>query len=116
MSYFDKETQFKVNHGNQIINKIGTSVIHVDTTDGEITLAELKNANEATVVNADIVEIFYNLKWCINTIDRGVRLYKIIQCFGTHLIGHVNIDHLDLYSEERPPLILVLLLLVLLIV
>ena len=43
---------------NQIINKIGTSVIHVDSTDGEITLAELKNANEATVVNADIIEIF----------------------------------------------------------
>ena len=43
---------------NQIINKIGTSVIHVDSTDGEIPLAELKNANEATVVNADIIEIF----------------------------------------------------------
>ena len=57
---------------NQIINKIGTSVIHVDTTDGEITLAELKNANEATVVNADIVEIFYNLKAGASiAIDRG---------------------------------------------
>ena len=53
-----KCSQFKVNYGpNQIINKIGTSVIHIDSTDGEITLAELKNAAEATVVNADIVEI-----------------------------------------------------------
>ena len=57
---------------NQIINKIGTSVIHVDTTDGEITLADLKNAAEATVVNADIVEIFYNLKAGASiAIDRG---------------------------------------------
>ena len=35
---------------NQIINKIGTSIIHVDTTDGEITMAELKHADEATPV------------------------------------------------------------------
>ena len=82
---------------NQIINKIGTSVIHVDSTDGEITLAELKNAAEATVVNADIVEIFYNLKAGASiAIDRGgTDVYKIIagapaSGTGSNLIGHVN--------------------------
>ena len=41
---------------NQIINKIGTSVIHVDSTDGEITLAELKNGSirEFTINPSDI--------------------------------------------------------------
>ena len=78
---------------NQIINKIGTSVIHVDTTDGEITLAELKNANEATVVNADIVEIFYNLKAGASiAIDRGgTDVWKIAAAGSTsNLVGHVN--------------------------
>ena len=37
---------------NQIINRIGTSVIHVDSTDGEITMAELKAADEATTAKA----------------------------------------------------------------
>jgi len=78
---------------NQIINKIGTSVIHVDTTDGEITLAELKNAAEATVVNADIVEIFYNLKAGASiAIDRGgTDVWKIAAGSSTsNLVGHVN--------------------------
>ena len=78
---------------NQIINKIGTSVIHVDSTDGEITLAELKNTNEATVVNADIVEIFYNLKAGASiAIDRGgTDSIKIAgNASGAHLVGHIN--------------------------
>ena len=35
---------------NSITNRQGRSVLHIDTTDGSITLAELKATNEATVV------------------------------------------------------------------
>ena len=55
---------------NSITNSQGRSVLHIDTTDGEITLAELKATNEATVVSADIVEIFWQTATSI-TIDRG---------------------------------------------
>ena len=37
---------------NTITNSQGRSVLHIDTTDGEITLAELKATNEATPVSA----------------------------------------------------------------
>ena len=43
---------------NTITNSQGRSVLHIDTTDGAITLAELKATNEATVVSAQIVEMF----------------------------------------------------------
>ena len=43
---------------NSITNSQGRSVLHIDTTDGAITLAELTASNEATVVSADIVEFF----------------------------------------------------------
>jgi hypothetical protein len=55
---------------NSITNSQGRSVLHIDTTDGAITLAELKATNEATVVSADIVEIFWQTATSI-TIDRG---------------------------------------------
>ena len=55
---------------NSIINSQGRSVLHIDSTDGAITLAELKASNEATVVSADIVEIFWQTATSI-TIDRG---------------------------------------------
>ena len=55
---------------NSIRNSHGRSVLHIDTTDGAITLAELKATNEATVVSADIVEIFWQTATSI-TIDRG---------------------------------------------
>jgi len=55
---------------NSITNSQGRSVLHIDTTDGEITLAELTSSNEATVVSADIVEIFWQTATSI-TIDRG---------------------------------------------
>ena len=55
---------------NSITNSQGRSVLHIDTTDGEITLAELKATNEAAVVSADIVEIFWQTATSI-TIDRG---------------------------------------------
>ena len=55
---------------NSIINSQGRSVLHIDTTDGAITLAELKATNEATVVEAAIVEMFWQTATSI-TIDRG---------------------------------------------
>ena len=55
---------------NSITNSQGRSVLHIDTTDGEITLAELKATNEATPVSASIVEIFWQTATSI-TIDRG---------------------------------------------
>ena len=55
---------------NSITNSQGRSVLHIDTTDGAITLAELTASNEATVVSADIVEIFWQTATSI-TIDRG---------------------------------------------
>ena len=55
---------------NSITNRQGRSVLHIDTTDGAITLAELKATNEATVVSADIVDIYWQTATSI-TIDRG---------------------------------------------
>ena len=55
---------------NSIINSQGRSVLHIDSDDGAITLAELKATNEATVVSADIVEIFWQTATSI-AIDRG---------------------------------------------
>ena len=55
---------------NSIRNSHGRSVLHIDTTDGAITLAELKGANEATPTKAHIVEIFWQTATSI-TIDRG---------------------------------------------
>ena len=42
---------------NSIINSQGRSVLHIDTTDGAITLAELKATNEATPTKAYIVDM-----------------------------------------------------------
>ena len=55
---------------NSIINSQGRSVLHIDSTDGAITLAELTATNEATVVSADIVEMFWQTATSIK-IDRG---------------------------------------------
>ena len=55
---------------NSIINSNQRSVIHCDTTDGAITLAELKGANEDTPTKAHIVEIFWQTAGSL-TIDRG---------------------------------------------
>ena len=79
---------------NQIINRIGTSVIHVDTTDGEITMAELKHADEATPVTAKIIEIFFNIEDTGSlVIDRGgTDVLKIVgnASGGAHKVGHIN--------------------------
>ena len=55
---------------NSIRNSLQRSVLHIDTTDGAITLAELKGTNEATPTKAHIVEIFWQTAGSI-TIDRG---------------------------------------------
>ena len=55
---------------NSITNRQGRSVLHIDTTDGAITLAELTASGEPTVVAADIVEIFWQTATSIK-IDRG---------------------------------------------
>ncbi len=55
---------------NSIINSNQRSVIHCDTTDGAITLAELKATGEATPTKAYIVDIFWQAGTSI-TIDRG---------------------------------------------
>ena len=55
---------------NSIRNSHGRSVLHIDTTDGAITLAELTATGEATVVRANIVDIFWQTATSL-TIDRG---------------------------------------------
>ena len=55
---------------NSIRNSHGRSVLHIDTTDGSITLAELTASGEATVVKAAIVDIFWQTAGSI-AIDRG---------------------------------------------
>ena len=55
---------------NSIRNSNQRSVLHIDTTDGAITLSELKGANEATRTKAHIVEMFWQTAGSI-AIDRG---------------------------------------------
>ena len=55
---------------NSITNRQGRSVLHIDSTDGAITLAELTASGEATVVSAHILEMFWQSATSI-TIDRG---------------------------------------------
>ena len=55
---------------NSIRNSNQRSVLHIDTTDGAITLADLKGANEATPTKAHIVEMFWQTAGSI-AIDRG---------------------------------------------
>ena len=55
---------------NSIRNSHGRSVLHIDTTDGAITLAELKATGEATPTKAHIVDIYWQTATSL-TIDRG---------------------------------------------
>ena len=55
---------------NTITNSHSRSVLHIDSTDGAITLAELTASGEATVIAADIVEMFWQTATSIK-IDRG---------------------------------------------
>ena len=55
---------------NSIRNSNQRSVLHIDTTDGAITLAELKATGEATPTKAHIVDIYWQTAGSL-TIDRG---------------------------------------------
>ena len=55
---------------NSILNSHRKSTLHIDTTDGAITLAELTASGEATVVKAAIVDIFWQTAGSV-AIDRG---------------------------------------------
>ena len=55
---------------NSIRNSHNRSVLHIGTTDGAITLAELKASGEATPTKAHIVDIFWQTATSL-TIDRG---------------------------------------------
>ena len=55
---------------NTITNSHGRSVLHLDTTDGAITLSELTATNEVTVTGAKIVDIFWQTATSM-AIDRG---------------------------------------------
>ena len=55
---------------NSINNSHGRSVLHIDTDDGAITLAELKGANEDTPTKAHIVDIYWQTAGSV-AIDRG---------------------------------------------
>ena len=55
---------------NSIRNSHQRSVLHIDTTDGAITLAELKATGEATPTKAHIVDLFWQTAGSL-TIDRG---------------------------------------------
>ena len=55
---------------NSILNSHRKSTLHIDTTDGAITLAELTASGEATVVRANIVDIFWQTAGSV-AIDRG---------------------------------------------
>jgi len=55
---------------NSIRNSHGRSVLHIDTTDGAITLAELKATGETTPTKAHIVDLFWQTATSI-AIDRG---------------------------------------------
>ena len=70
---------------NSITNSQGRSVLHIDSDDGAITLAELKATNEAAVVSADIVDIYWQTATSI-TIDRG----------GTAVHAFTGTGHWDL--------------------
>ena len=74
-------------------NSYDRAILHLDTNDGEITLAELKSTNEATVVSAKIVEVFYEIVTSGSVlIDRGgTDVWKIAAVASTsNLVGHVN--------------------------
>ena len=55
---------------NSIRNSHQRSVLHIDSTDGAITLAELKATGEATPTKAHIVDIYWQTAGSL-TIDRG---------------------------------------------
>ena len=70
---------------NSIRNSHGRSVLHIDTTDGAITLAELKATGEATPTKAYIVDIFWQTATSITIVRGGTAVHAFT---GT---GHWNL-------------------------
>lgn len=73
-------------------NSFDRAILHIDTTDAEITLAELKHADEATVTGARIVEVFYQIAAGGSLdIDRGgTQAMKLTAGSGGPLVGNIN--------------------------
>ena len=74
-------------------NSFDRAILHLDTDDGEITLAELKHADEATITGARIVEVFYSITaGGYIDIDRGgTSVLKITgNASGATLVGNIN--------------------------
>jgi len=76
---------------NSIRNSNQRSVLHIDTTDGAITLAELKGANEATPTKAHIVDIYWQTATSI-TIDRGGTAVHAFTGTGHWNLGAAGIE------------------------
>ena len=70
---------------NSIRNSNQRSVLHIDTTEGAITLAELKGANEATPTKAHIVDIYWQTATSITIVRGGTAVHAFT---GT---GHWNL-------------------------
>ena len=71
-------------------NSFDRAILHIDTTDGEITLAELRSStDEATVTGARIVEVFYQIAAGGSLdIDRGgTQAMKLSAPSGSPLIS-----------------------------
>jgi len=73
---------------NSIRNSSQRSVIHCDTTDGAITLVELKGSLETTPTKAHIVEIYWQTAGSL-TIDRG----------GTNVHAFTGTGHWNLMAS-----------------
>ena len=76
-------------------NSWDRAILHLDTNDGEITLAELRSgSDEAALTGARIVEIFYYIGASGTLeIDRGgTEAIKLVgnATSGSNLIGHIN--------------------------
>lgn len=74
-------------------NSYDRAILHLDTNDDSITLAELKSTNEATVVSAKIVEVFYEIVTSGSIlIDRGgADALKITNpASSPTLVGNIN--------------------------
>ena len=74
-------------------NSWDRAILHLDTNDGEITLAELRSgSDEAALTGARIVEIFYYVGASGTLeIDRGgTQAIKLTAQSGGPLIGNIN--------------------------
>ena len=74
-------------------NSYDRAILHLDTTDGAITLAELRSStDEAALTGARIVEVFYQIgAGGTLDIDRGgTQAMKLTAGSGGPLVGNIN--------------------------